>query len=966
MRLHAFLFCFLFVTTAGAQQLPLETYNPSNGLVDARIRKIKQDKWGRLIFMCFEGFGIYDGQRFKNYKHVNGVPTGFLTEIAEDTDSTIYITGFNQYVFKIKGETISIDSSLRGKLPEPERLLNIGMHHWIVFGNGQIAEWRDNIIKNIQLPDFIDFVNYNMLDLYDNNLFFYNTIKGIFLIVNYKTGKITASLSSAPIASITADKEKNVFYKTTTGLFQLAAKDIAANRLTPINASHLLSLIPDRFKKAGVSYWEDNNHFWSFLYRLGACRINIKTGKPEFFLAKDGLSLSASNVFVDAEANYWFLSEFHGVQKLPQKRLEVLKKFGNDDASFTTLTYAYNNESFALQATTGHYLVKGNLSKKINVPANARFYWQNDWWASKDLVHFTSSKGYKVRPANTNNAYHFTRPELFKAMFDKNNNVLITGSSLVLIDSMHTVLFTSLPYFTDNITQDDDHLYWAFCRSGHVICYQRKGDNLVAASDTLHMPPLFSPRYALHWNRDTFFVGTRWNGLTIVSATKKELKLLKNITITDGLSDNFITNLAIDQQRQIWVGTGAGLDKLIYKKGDITIERVSSTNNLFHAISEINLINDSLLFYHAGDGSVVKVNQRSRNSNNYTPSFYFSEITVNDRPASLLLQQSFSAQQNNFSFRVSATSFIDQKNTRFVFHLSSKEKSWEQNGYNAMYNIANLSAGDFTLKVTVFYPGGIYPSNTITYQFTIRQPFWKQWWFIVLAIATAALILFSITRAYFVRKMEQQKAAAEKQQALEKERNRISRDIHDDLGSGLTKIAILSEVAKQQITNPDKVKEQLNNISSSSRELVDNLQDIIWVLNPQNDTLDSFAAYIREYALKFFEPLSVEVTFQYPAEFSTVKLGEEKRRNIFLTVKESFNNIAKHAWCNKLEIIITEAPEKVTIQIEDDGKGFNELQVRLFANGLKNMQNRIEQIGGQYTITSNPGKGTITTISVYT
>jgi hypothetical protein len=493
MRLHAFLFCFLFVTIAGAQQLSLETYNPSNGLVDAHIRKIKQDKWGRLIFMCFEGFGIYDGQRFKNCKHVNGIPAGFLTEIAEDTDSTIYITGFNQYVFKIKGETICIDSSLRGKLPEPERLLNVGMHYWIVFGNGQVAEWRDNIIKNIQLPDFIDFVNYDMLDLYDSNLFFYNTIKGIFLIVNYKTGKITASLSSAPIESITADKEKNVFYKTTTGLFQLTAKDIAANRLAPVNASHLLSLIPDRFKKAGVSYWEDNNHFWSFLYRLGACRINIKTGKPEFFLAKDGLSLSASNVFVDAEANYWFLSEFHGVQKLPQKRLEVLKKFGNDDASFTTLTYPFNNESFALQATTGHYLVKSNLSKKINVPANARFYWQNDWWASKDLVHFTSSKGYKVRPANTNNAYHFTKPELFKTMFDKNNNVLITGSSLVLIDSMHTVLFTSLPYFTDNITQDDEHLYWAFCRSGHVICYQRKGDNLVAASDTLHMPPLFSP-----------------------------------------------------------------------------------------------------------------------------------------------------------------------------------------------------------------------------------------------------------------------------------------------------------------------------------------------------------------------------------------------------------------------------------------------------------------------------------------
>ena len=200
----------------------------------------------------------------------------------------------------------------------------------------------------------------------------------------------------------------------------------------------------------------------------------------------------------------------------------------------------------------------------------------------------------------------------------------------------------------------------------------------------------------------------------------------------------------------------------------------------------------------------------------------------------------------------------------------------------------------------------------------------------------------------------------EKKQAVEKERNRISRDMHDDLGSGLTKIAILSEVVKKQLSEPEKAKEQLDKIAVSSRELVDNLQDIIWVLNPKNDTLESLSSYIREYALHYFEPFEIQVNFNYPDHFLNDHLSEEQRRNIFLTVKESFNNIAKHAWCNTVTVSIIESTHSILISIQDDGKGFDINSVRTFANGLKNMQNRIEMLGGIFTIASKPAGGTLT------
>jgi signal transduction histidine kinase len=145
---------------------------------------------------------------------------------------------------------------------------------------------------------------------------------------------------------------------------------------------------------------------------------------------------------------------------------------------------------------------------------------------------------------------------------------------------------------------------------------------------------------------------------------------------------------------------------------------------------------------------------------------------------------------------------------------------------------------------------------------------------------------------------------------------------------------------------------------------VDSLQDIIWVLNPKNDTLESLAAYIREYALKFFESFRIETHFIYPEKFPLIKLSEETRRNIFLTIKESFNNIGKHAWCDTVTLNIRITANNIEIIIKDDGKGFDVNHTREFGNGLMNMRNRIEQIGGTYEIQSEPGNGTESRIMI--
>jgi signal transduction histidine kinase len=320
--------------------------------------------------------------------------------------------------------------------------------------------------------------------------------------------------------------------------------------------------------------------------------------------------------------------------------------------------------------------------------------------------------------------------------------------------------------------------------------------------------------------------------------------------------------------------------------------------------------------------------------------------------------------ENNLVIRWALPDYGNPLRNEYYVKLDGIDPAWRYVGNKGEVQYANLSPGNYSIRLRAATANGVDARKNIILDFVIQPPFWKTTWFILVTSFFLITVFILVVRYVSQRNLKEKLLRLEKEQAVEKERNRISRDMHDDLGSGLTKIAILSEVVKKQIHEPEKAREQLENISHSSRELVDNLQDIIWVLNPKNDTLESLAAYIREYGLKFYEPFGTELQFDYPEKFTGVKLSEETRRNIFLVIKETFNNIARHAWCNRVMVSIHQKARGVEISITDDGKGFDIGQVRAFGNGLTNMKNRIEQVGGTFCIESQIGQGTRTILVI--
>jgi signal transduction histidine kinase len=195
--------------------------------------------------------------------------------------------------------------------------------------------------------------------------------------------------------------------------------------------------------------------------------------------------------------------------------------------------------------------------------------------------------------------------------------------------------------------------------------------------------------------------------------------------------------------------------------------------------------------------------------------------------------------------------------------------------------------------------------------------------------------------------------------AQQEERQRISADMHDELGSGMTAIRLMSEIARNKMKEQTPV--EIEKISSSADDVLNKMNAIIWSMNNSNDTLDNLISYIRSYTHEYFENTPIHCEVETPNHIPARDLSGDKRRNVFLSVKETLHNVLKHAQATELTLTM-ESNHVLRITIRDNGKGIDKENLRRFGNGLKNITRRMESIGGSFSIENN--KGTITTLTL--
>jgi signal transduction histidine kinase len=198
----------------------------------------------------------------------------------------------------------------------------------------------------------------------------------------------------------------------------------------------------------------------------------------------------------------------------------------------------------------------------------------------------------------------------------------------------------------------------------------------------------------------------------------------------------------------------------------------------------------------------------------------------------------------------------------------------------------------------------------------------------------------------------------ESQRLLEDERLRISRDIHDDLGARLTEMVLLSDLAQRHRDRADQVEAHIGRLSAIAREVVRDLDSIIWSVNPRNDFLDSLGNYILSYAERYLGMAAIRCRVDVPEDLPHWPLSSHTRQNLFMVVKEALNNIVKHSKASEVRLQLRMDDSFITLTIEDDGQGFLGARAQARGNGLQNMEKRIRDLGGRFELLSQLGHGT--------
>jgi signal transduction histidine kinase len=245
--------------------------------------------------------------------------------------------------------------------------------------------------------------------------------------------------------------------------------------------------------------------------------------------------------------------------------------------------------------------------------------------------------------------------------------------------------------------------------------------------------------------------------------------------------------------------------------------------------------------------------------------------------------------------------------------------------------------------------------------------FWQARWFIGLASVGLLVLVAGTVRIVEKRKHQRRLKLLEQERALEHERARIAQDLHDDLGSSLTRISLLSDLARADKDNPGQVEAHARKISQSAGQTVRALEEIVWALRPGSDSLQSLVEYIAHFANELFEGDSARCRLDLPQDLPARSLPPEVRHNIFLVVKEALTNALKHAHAREVQVQAQASARTLTIVVQDDGRGFDEQVLAPTPgkrHGLGNMRRRAEDMGGTLAVNSARGKGTTVRLTV--
>lgn len=459
------------------------------------------------------------------------------------------------------------------------------------------------------------------------------------------------------------------------------------------------------------------------------------------------------------------------------------------------------------------------------------------------------------------------------------------------------------------------------------------------------------------------------------------------VTTQQGLRENWISQIVEDDEGWLWIGSDHG----IFKIRQLDLEQVVAgelprVTPIFYGRNE-GLFNVQINYgfwpgaIRTRDGHVAMptrtalamIDPSALRRHYKPPTVVLTGVTVDDQAVAAYggIEQTpllaslpvpkvplrLSPYHRNLKFEFTALNFSAPENVHFRYRLDGLDNEWQEaDAREAKYS--RLAAGDYHFRVEAANGDGEWNEVRAPLAIVVAPFFWQTWAFRIGAAVFFVACVVGVVRYVSFRRLRRKLQLLAQQAALDKERTRIARDLHDDLGGRLTEVKQLFELALRNHASPDVMQQYLRRGLTKTQSGIQALDETVWAVNPHNDTLPYLIDYIGQTAVEFLRAADIRCRAELPPSPPERIISTEARHNLFLAVKEALNNVVRHAHANEVQLNATVTDEALTLTIRDNGQGFEQTPDNSTEDGLRNMRQRMEEIGGRFSVESKPGVGT--------
>ncbi len=466
------------------------------------------------------------------------------------------------------------------------------------------------------------------------------------------------------------------------------------------------------------------------------------------------------------------------------------------------------------------------------------------------------------------------------------------------------------------------------------------------------------------------------------------------ITSNEGLYDDFVSQILADGQGGMWLTGNHGLfqvrlEELVdVAEGRKThlrsnaygrAEGLPSLQPVYENSPTAWRGNDGQLWFSTRKGLLAVQPEKIRD-NPIPPAVFVKEVRMDDQPIALYESQSplhtpveskladllhasviplrLPPRHTKIQFGFTALSFDSPENIQFRYRLRGFDTEWIEAWTQRTAIYPRLPEGRYEFEVTACNEAGVWNKTGFHVPFAVRPFFWQTWWFRGLVAVTFTAAIIAMVRYASFRRLRQRMQSLEQQAVLDKERARIAKDLHDDLGASMTQMTLVLELALQQRPEPDAVIATVQDGLLAAREAIKSLDAAVWAVNPANNTLPELVAYIGQFGMEFLQQANIRCDLNLPDHPPDRPVSAELRHSLFLIVKEALNNVVRHARASEVRLQILISPAALDLLIADNGCGIEAKPGDALADGLSNMRQRAKELDAKFQIESAPGAGT--------